>query len=62
MTDGLSAANRDPECPGPECMMCSGEACNLCGAGCWDYDGTLRNGAPCEHDSAERHMDPVYGA
>lgn len=42
----------EPECPGPECLMCSGEACNLCGAGCWSRR------QDCEHDSVERHEDP----
>lgn len=40
-------------CPGPDCWMCSGEACLLCGAG-------LRSNAPrCEHDVTERHTDPT---
>jgi hypothetical protein len=43
----------EPECPGPDCLMCNGEACNLCGAGCWN------NAAPfCDHASDERHQDP----
>ena len=33
--------------------MCSGEACNLCGAGCWN--SSVRD---CNHDVIERHMDP----
>lgn len=42
-----------PECPGPDCLMCSGAACNLCGAGCWN------SGAPyCDHASDERHEEP----
>ncbi len=57
MTDGLSEANRNPECPGPHCMMCSGESCNLCGAGCWNNDPDLF----CEHDTADRHADPMFG-
>jgi hypothetical protein len=61
MTDGLSEANRDPDCPGPKCPMCSGEICNLCGAGCWDYQRRHRGESPCEHDTAERHADPVFG-
>jgi len=40
-------------CPSPDCMMCSGEACNKCGAGCWSKR------RDCEHDSAERHEEPV---
>lgn len=39
-----------PKCPGPDCMMCNGEACNKCGAGCWN--NRERN---CTHDVAERH-------
>ena len=32
-----------------DCSYCTGEACRLCGAGCWsDVDD-------CEHDTAERH-------
>jgi hypothetical protein len=60
MTDGLTEANRDPGCPGPECLMCNGEACNLCGAGCWNGGGAHE--PPCEHDVLERHADPVFGA
>jgi hypothetical protein len=42
-----------PECPGPDCLMCNGAACNLCGAGCWN------NSAPhCDHASDERHHAP----
>ena len=29
-------------------MMCNGEACNLCGAGCWDYNRKLRGEPRCE--------------
>lgn len=43
----------DPECPGSDCMMCSGEACNLCGAGCWN-----NRAVNCEHDTEERHRAP----
>lgn len=33
--------------------MCSGAACNLCGAGCWN------NAAPfCDHATDERHQEP----
>lgn len=31
------------------CLLCSGEACNLCGAGCWS------NRRDCTHDVMERH-------
>jgi len=49
-----------PRCPSEDCRMCTGEACNLCGAGCWD--GAPRLGddparPPCEHDVLERHQD-----
>lgn len=43
----------EPECPGPDCLMCSGEACNLCGAGCWNNSAQF-----CEHASDERHGYP----
>jgi hypothetical protein len=36
---------------GENCRMCSGEACNKCGAGCWNSAATI----PCEHDVTERH-------
>lgn len=38
--------------PADDCGPCKGEACFLCGAGCWN--NAERN---CEHDTAERHMD-----
>lgn len=38
--------------------MCTGEACNKCGAGCWDSYRVYRGLPPCEHDSMERHEDP----
>ena len=31
------------------CSFCSGEACWLCGAGCWS------NRRDCEHDVLDRH-------
>lgn len=37
----------------PDCMMCSGECCNLCGAGCWSNVGD------CEHDVIDRHLEPI---
>ena len=43
----------DPECPGPDCLMCNGAACNKCGAGCWG-----RPEKPCDHATDERHHDP----
>lgn len=42
----------DPECPGQDCAMCSGEACWLCGAGCWSHEKN------CEHDVLQRHEQP----
>lgn len=38
-----------------DCMMCSGEACNFCGAGCWNNDPDRPR---CEHDVLERHEEP----
>lgn len=54
----------DSDCPGPHCLMCSGEACNLCGAGCWDgdpRDGSDPSRPICEHGTLERHADPMSG-
>lgn len=49
----IDAARRIIEaCEGEECMMCSGEACWFCGAGCWSH---IRN---CTHDVMERHQQP----
>jgi hypothetical protein len=45
----------EPECPGPDCLMCNGEACNLCGAGCWNNRPDKR----CEHAVDERHREPT---
>lgn len=53
-TSDREAVSAGPECPGPDCMMCSGEACNKCGAGCWASPGTVH----CEHDVSERHEAP----
>lgn len=33
------------------CLACSGEACFLCGAGCWS------NRQDCEHDVVDRHKE-----
>lgn len=38
--------------PADDCTFCTGEACNKCGAGCWD--GSVEN---CEHAPDERHHD-----
>lgn len=40
-----------PRC-GDDCLCCSGEACRLCGAGCWS------GRTDCEHDVIERHREP----
>ena len=45
----------DPECPGEHCKMCNGEACDKCGAGCWDHNRFLRGEPRCEHDVDQRH-------
>jgi hypothetical protein len=44
----------EPACPGPDCLLCNGEACNLCGAGCWNNALDLH----CEHAVDERHLAP----
>ena len=61
MTDGLSDANRNPECPGPECSLCARKACNLCRIRPWgsSYGQTM---ADCPHDDQDRHGDPIFGA
>jgi hypothetical protein len=48
--------NALPACPGPDCLMCNGSACNKCGAGCW---GPSDPEHPCEHDVIERHESGV---
>lgn len=42
-------------CP-EDCAMCSGEACNKCGAGRVRFGQP--DGTPCEHDHLERHEGP----
>lgn len=49
-----AARKGEAECPGPDCWMCNGQACALCGAGCWDSSVT-----DCEHDVIERHTEYV---
>lgn len=41
---------------GADCAFCNGEACNLCGAGCWNPSIS-----DCQHDSYDRHLraDPA---
>lgn len=41
-------------CPGEECLACTGEACRLCGAGCW----APPNSVQCDHDVIDRHQTP----
>lgn len=48
-----------PVCPDTgmsieDCPFCQDEACNKCGAGCWDSSVTN-----CEHDVVERHEGPL---
>jgi len=38
-------------CGQESCMMCTGEACRFCGAGCWD--DTVKD---CQHDIGTRHQ------
>jgi len=38
--------------PAEDCGACTGEACFLCGAGCWDMQ--VRD---CEHDVIDRHRE-----
>lgn len=40
------------QCPGPHCLLCNGEACDLCGAGL----STDIDRPRCEHDVLERHQ------
>ncbi len=46
-------------CPGPDCPMCNGEACALCGAGCSNTDPAR---PVCEHDVIERHTEQTVVA
>lgn len=48
----------DPACPGPDCEMCNGEACNRCGAGCWNHDPY--RSPLCEHDVDQRHEEARF--
>lgn len=47
----------EQECPSEDCLLCNGEACNLCGAGCWN--NSAKN---CTHDVMERHEEADYNA
>lgn len=48
--------NPDVECPGPDCWLCNGQACALCGAGSSRHNPFVD--PPCEHDCIERHTEP----
>lgn len=53
LRDSLPSSMRDERCPEfgtLGCLLCTGEACNLCGAGCWS------NRRDCTHDVMERHQ------
>jgi hypothetical protein len=41
-----------PETGIEDCILCTGEACDYCGAGCWNNNPN-RN---CQHDVCTRHM------
>lgn len=43
-------------CPSEECPLCTGEACQKCGAGLWRNPAI--DGVPCEHDVCARHEQP----
>lgn len=45
--------NMCPSTGEEDCLICAGEACRKCGAGCWNLTVT-----DCEHDVAERHEAP----
>ncbi len=45
-----------PACPSSQCLMCTGEACDKCGAGCGNNNPSR---AKCEHDVLERHEKPA---
>lgn len=55
MTD--NDEDRDRKCPSPQCPLCTGSECNLCGRGCWTKDSVR-----CEHNADERHSDPVFSS
>lgn len=40
-----------PESGLVNCLLCTGEACDYCGAGCWNNGQTN-----CQHDVATRHQ------
>jgi hypothetical protein len=46
-------SNEPPLCPGPDCLLCNGEACEACGAGMRSTDLERF----CEHDIIERHNE-----
>lgn len=48
----------DPDCPGPDCPLCNGAACEKCGAGATRNPSV--DGVRCDHDTMERHEPPAY--
>lgn len=57
---GATKATRaleEPDCPGPNCPMCSGAVCVKCGAGATRNPAV--DGVLCEHDGAERYEEPT---
>jgi len=59
MKDEKAPTPSEPECPGPNCLMCNGEACNKCGAGCWER--RVPPARPrCEHSVDERHHEAEH--
>lgn len=59
LATALASAEGRPLCPSSDCLMCSGEACDKCGAGCWNNDPKRPR---CEHDVLERHEKPREAA
>lgn len=53
---GADQCPSNPAISADHCLMCLNEACNKCGAGCWNR--SINN---CEHDTAERHEEPDLG-
>ncbi len=59
MTDGISEANKNSNCPGYRCSICRGDECQLCG---WDSLGDgWDSKEDCSHDINDRHGDPIFG-
>jgi hypothetical protein len=53
----LARPEEPATCPGPNCPLCSGEACALCGP-TLGTDVSLGKRPPCEHDAVQRHREP----